>query len=100
MSARGPKKEYGLHGIAGLVQKTRARSTGTEVGLYAADQAGMESDSATPWCTVCEEHGSIVCQETLYSAQRSAPHPEEWCDDCRDGTEAEAGRSPEDWRTP
>lgn len=89
MSARGPRKQYGHLGLAGLVQRTRARSTGTEVGLYASAQAEMETDPELPWCTVCEEHGSIVCQETLYSAQRSAPHPEEWCDECRDALEAE-----------
>jgi hypothetical protein len=80
----GPKKEYGHLGLAGLVQRTRARSTGTEVGLYASLQAGMESDPELPWCTVCEEHNTLVCHRTLALARENAPEPEGWCEECRD----------------
>lgn len=79
----GPKKEYGLHGFSGLVQKTRARSTGVDVGLYASEQAGMESDPEWPWSTVCEAHHAIVCHATLALARRSVPWPEGWCEECR-----------------
>lgn len=77
-------KEYSHLGLAGLVQRTRARSTGTEVGLYASLQAGMESDPELPWCTVCEEHNTLVCHTTLALARSNAPCPEEWCEECRD----------------
>jgi len=86
----GPRKLYGLDGFAGLVQKMRAHSTGTEVGLYAADQAGMESDPETPWCTVCEEHNTLVCHSTLALARSHAADPAGWCEECRANLERKA----------
>lgn len=83
MNARGPTKQYRHLGFAGLVQRTRARSTGTEVGVYASDQAGMESDHELPWCTVYEEHHNLVCHGTLALARSHTVAPEEWCEDCR-----------------
>lgn len=84
MSARGPKKQYGLDGFAGLVQKTRARSTGVEVGLYASGQADMETDPMLPWATLCEEHSTIVFHETLALAREAMPYPDGWCEECRE----------------
>lgn len=66
-----------------LLRRTRR---GILVGLYRSDDAGMESDPATPWSTVCEAHGAIVCHASRRDAAASLPHPDGWCDDCRDAT--------------
>lgn len=76
---------------AGCVLLRRARGA-TLVGLYRSDDAGMESDPTYPWSTVCEEHGSIVCHETRAQAVAALPHPDDWCDDCRDVAQQETER--------
>jgi hypothetical protein len=59
------------------------------VGVYAADEAGMECDPELPWATVCEEHSAIVCHPTLRLARDHAALPSGWCEDCRDLTSPE-----------
>jgi hypothetical protein len=100
MTVRGPKREYSDGGYIGRVSIAKAKTTGTLVGVYASDQAGMERDPEYPWSTVCEPHGSIVCHGTLALARQSAPDPTGWCDDCRDAAEAAANRDRVAWRTP
>jgi hypothetical protein len=80
---RGPTKSYAFDGYAGLVERRKTRR-GVVVGLYAADQAGMEDDPELPWATVCEDHGSIVCHPTLQLARDWMAAPHGWCDDCRE----------------
>lgn len=63
----------------------RIRDEGPSVGVYAAEQAGFESDPETPWATVCEEHGSILCHTRLKDAMGLASHPREWCESCAKG---------------
>lgn len=75
---------------AGAVWSSRARSTGTVVTVYRADEAGMEDDPETPWATVCEDHGSIVCHKTRRLAESWLAAPEGFCDDCRDALAAKA----------
>lgn len=69
---------------AGLVSYRRARSTGTHVGVYRADEAGIESDPKTPWATVCEEHAGCVCHATRALAMSWASQPESWCPTCQE----------------
>jgi hypothetical protein len=76
-------KQYDANGFAGCVEQRRNRLTGFLVGVYQADQAGMESDPATPWATVCEEHNSICVHGTLALARSHAGDPCGWCEDCR-----------------
>lgn len=76
-----------LPDYAGLVQYGRARRTGTHVGVYRAAEAGIESDPATPWATVCEEHGGVVCHATRTAAEAWAPRPDEWCPTCQGDTQ-------------
>lgn len=67
---------------AGCVQLRYARSTGSLVGVYRADEAGMEDDPEWPWATVCEDHGNLVCHASRSRAIDHAPAPEGWCEEC------------------
>ena len=79
---RGPKF-YAFNGLAGCVVQRKSRKTGTTVGIYQANQAGMESDPESPWATVCEVHHTLVCHTSLKLAFHHAPDPTGWCEDCR-----------------
>jgi hypothetical protein len=83
-------RRYSFNGLAGCVIQRRSRHTGTLVGLYASEDAGMEVDPELPWSTVCEEHHAIVSHPTLAAARASLPRPDGWCDDCRERDEARA----------
>ena len=67
---------------AGCIALRRAQQTGRMVGVYRADEAGMESDPASPWATVCEEHNTLVCHSTRRLALSWAAEPMTWCEDC------------------
>lgn len=75
-------RRHNLGGVAGLVLRTICRATGRPMGLYAADQAGIEDDPQTPWAAVCEHHGSILVTETQRSARSAMAYPD-WCEDCQ-----------------
>lgn len=75
-------RPYSHNGFAGCVQQRRNRQTGTLIGVYHGVQAGLEDDPECPWCTVCEDHGSIVSHPTLALAKAHASWPE-WCSDCQ-----------------
>lgn len=62
----------------------RTTRKGTQVGLYRSREAGMESDPEYPYSTVCEAHNTLVCHSTRKAAEQSLPHPEMWCDECRE----------------
>lgn len=72
---------------AGLRQYRRARTTGTHVGVYNGEEAGMDTGGGCPWSTVCEEHGGVVSHPTLAAAKLFAPHPNEWCPTCMEEEE-------------
>ena len=74
---------YSHNGLAGCVQQRIAQQTKSLVGVYHAEQAGMESDPSIPWATVCEKHGNLVCHPTLRLARYHAVDPKGWCEDCR-----------------
>lgn len=80
-------RHYSFSGLAGCVVQRRVRSTKTLVGVYHAEQAGIDSDPENPWVTVCEEHGSIVTHRTLAMAMSQLPDPSEFCEDCREEEE-------------
>ena len=77
--------DYEYNGLAGCVVQRRSRATGRLVGLYQSHQAGMESDPALPWSTVCEVHGILVCHSTLALARAHLSDPAGWCELCRHG---------------
>lgn len=88
-SARACARWAELHGTdpyqaAGLVQLRVAQDTGTLVGLYQAQDAGMEDDTeAGAWMTVCEDHGSCVLHPTVALGKAHAAAPQGWCGTCR-----------------
>jgi hypothetical protein len=66
---------------AGLRYWAKARSTGTQVSIYRADQAGLDDDNGKmPYSTVCETHGTVICHESLKMARSHVAQPEHWCD--------------------
>ncbi len=76
-------KFYSHGGFAGRVQTSRARSTGAQISLYHAEQAGL-CPGGGPWATVCEDHGAILNHESLKLARQWVSAPEEWCEECRE----------------
>lgn len=76
------EKQYEFNGYAGCVTQRTSRATGTLVGVYRADQAGIDADPEAPWAVVCESHNTILTVATLMLAKASTD-PRDWCDDCR-----------------
>jgi hypothetical protein len=73
-------KLYSFNGIAGCVSQHRNQVTKTVVGVYRNDQCGL--DDSEPWSTVCEDHGHVVCHDTLKLAQYHSADPAGWCESC------------------
>lgn len=73
---------YAFHSLAGCVVQRRSRRTGTLVGLYAAEQAGLDPAGGS-WATVCEDHGAIANHATLNLARTHLPAVE-WCEACQE----------------
>lgn len=74
-------REYEAHGLAGCVEQRQSRRTGHKVGLYHAEQAGLDA-SGGPWATVCEEHSTVVNHSTRALARDHLGDPTGWCEDC------------------
>lgn len=74
---------HAFDGLLGCVVRRRSRRTGHLVGLYHAEQAGMDPASGA-WATVCEDHGSICNHTTLALARSHLGDPTGWCEACRD----------------
>ncbi len=85
MKKKRKPKAYNEHGLAGCVQKTRSRKTGTMVGVYNAEQAGLDTEGG-PWAVICEEHDSVVNFPSITTARSWAPTPHEFCDECQKET--------------
>ena len=73
-----------LHGMrpeeaAGLIQARIARSTGTLVEVYDANEAGQEDEG---YSTVCGDHGRLVIHPSLSLARAHAADPGGWCGAC------------------
>lgn len=60
------------------VKISRARSTGTVIELWRAEDLGVE-DEAGDWVTVCE-HGSSCHHHTRAVATSWMSEPETWCE--------------------
>ena len=79
-------KYYSHNGLAGCVEQRTTRS-GIRVGLYHSEQAGIEDDPSCRWATVCEEHGTLVCHESLRAAKSWLSHPEDFCELCAENAQ-------------
>ena len=55
-------RQYAYNGLTGCVTQQKDEDTGITVGLYCAEQAGIDADG--PWVTVCERHGTICSHTT------------------------------------
>ena len=91
------RTRYHVSGLAGCVTQRRSRSTGFLVGLYHADQAGLDPESG-PWATVCEEHNWAVNHPTLGLARSHLGDPAGWCEVCgaiEDRKKGDNGRRPD-----
>jgi hypothetical protein len=62
-------------------QRRRNRKTGTHIIVCEADEGEVEE--GIPWMTICDEHGSCVCHETLKLAREWASLPD-WCEECQE----------------
>jgi hypothetical protein len=76
------QRQYSHNGLAGCVEQRRRRN-GAVVGVYNCHQSGMETDPATPWASVCEDHNTICCHSSLKLALYHAVEPDGWCEPCR-----------------
>lgn len=74
-------KRYSAHGYAGCVSLHTNRQTGSEVGVYHAEQAGYDP-AGGPWVVVCHTHNRIINATTLEQTVRMRSHPAEWCEFC------------------
>lgn len=72
---------YHAHDYAGCVSLRHNRQTGTEIGVYNADQAGYDP-AGGPWAVVCHSHNWILNVHSLEMARYCASHPLEWCEYC------------------
>jgi hypothetical protein len=68
----------------GCLALRRNRESGTVVGLYLANEAGIESDPRLRYATVCETHDTVVCHERKTDAAYWLRHPKTWCEFCQD----------------
>jgi hypothetical protein len=75
------RKQYEFDGSDGCVEKRR-RKNGSVVGVYSAEQSGLDNDPSVPWFTVCETHGRCVGHPTLRLAKEHAVVPWNWCEVC------------------
>jgi hypothetical protein len=73
----------GVDGFAGCVQRRKARDTGSLIGIYHAERAGLDP-AGGPWATMCEDHGTVINHETLRLAREHSSDPIGWCEDCRE----------------
>lgn len=80
--AQPKTKTYNHAGRAGCVQLRRAQQTSTMVGIYHAEQAGMDPDGGA-WVTICEEHSTLCNHDSLSLARSASSDPLGWCEDCR-----------------
>lgn len=73
-------RQYAYNGLAGCVTQQKDEDMGLSVGLYCAEQAGIDADG--PWITVCERHGTI-CSHTTQQRAKEALALVEWCEVCQ-----------------
>lgn len=76
-------KKYSFNDLAGCVVQRKARQTGTLVGVYNSEQAGLDDDPACSWSCVCEFHSTLVGHSSLKKALGWSVEPESWCEFCR-----------------
>ena len=66
-----------------VVKISKARSTGTRVGLIDNRDQKYCMDGA-PWEIVCMDHGGTLGSHSRRRASSWMSAPEEWCDVCQE----------------
>jgi hypothetical protein len=82
ISARGRRARPHQY-PGGLVQLRKRQQTGLFVGVYNAEQAGLDTSGGL-WVTVCESHAQLINHETLRLALDHAADPMGWCSICNE----------------
>ena len=77
----------------GCRKASKARSTGRIVTVWDGEAQGMDTEGGR-WQTVCEEHDSICCHETLSLAISHSSEPEGWCEPCQEELAAKEAQPP------
>lgn len=72
----------------GIVYASRARSSGTIVGLYDVRKTDQFDPDGGRWVTICENHSTIVNHLTRKLAEAFMASPEAWCEDCQEKIDA------------
>jgi hypothetical protein len=75
------KRRRDVEGNAGYIAARRNVYTGDLNTLYDSVEQGIESDPETPYSTVCEVHGTVVCHQTKAQAIGWLSTAE-WCEEC------------------
>ncbi len=79
-------REYSFKNLSGCVEQRKSRANGKLVGLYHAEQAGLDPTDGR-WVTVCEEDGALCSHGTIALARAHLCDPAGWCEACRGGAE-------------
>lgn len=74
-------KVYCHAGRNGCVQLRKSQIFKVHVGVYRADQAGLDGDGG-PWVSICEDHGAVCNHATLKVVLEQAPWLN-WCEVCQ-----------------
>lgn len=75
----------------GVVQRRRARSSGTTVEIIDTDEETTFDSAGGRWVTICE-HGYLCNHQTRVLAGSFAAAPEEWCELCDRAANQRSGR--------
>ena len=67
---------------AGVVQRRKARSTGTIVDVW-DNREGQYALTTERWFTVCRDHGGVCSHDTRAVAVAWSSEPEVWCWGCQ-----------------
>lgn len=80
--------------LAGAVEASRARATGTVVVLVDLANGGNwlgSPEDGGRWATFCEAHGEFVQHTSKTLARDWMPSPEVWCTGCQEARDGEVG---------
>ncbi len=88
---QGSKVIYAFNCFRGCYEQKKCMATGGLVGIYDAEQAGMDA-TLGPWIVQCEAHQTTVNCGSLALAKSNATNPTLWCRHCA-GKKATAQRT-------
>jgi len=81
MKSNSIGSSFTVNRARGVITHRQNRVTGQTIGLYDAQEAGMDV-SKGPWATVCEEHGIFKYHTTKSRAVEAMSSVQAWCSVC------------------